>query len=553
MTEAKVLPDPGPLPLGRWCGLIVLLAVEVVLISGSFDVHRMFGDDRYGTGLIGWSAYLFRVLVAVSAATLLVGGARLIAGLRPHADRLRSGRGTWPWLAGHLAALAVFVALTWWISERTDAPSSRLAAWFVGWHLAGLATTGFWAAALLPLGLWPVLIRSARGAWLIGAVLGGLAVEAGRLCMALWGPLTAATFAAVRAGLSLLPAEVVCRPERAIVGTTAFRVVIADVCSGFEGIGVLWCFLAAYLWLFRRDLRFPHALILVPLGTALMWLSNVIRLVTLIAIGTWVSRRVALEGFHSQAGWLAVNLVALALVLMTCRLRWFQSGAPDRDGSEGHAPGAANPAAALLLPLLALIGTMMLTRVATHDGFDGLYPARILAALLVLAWYRRAYAGLGWGWSWEAVGLGGVVFGLWMALEPMSPSPTPRFAGSASDPTWLPPGLLAGWLVFRALGSIVAVPLAEELAFRGYLTRRLIAADVADVPLGRFTWPSFLVSSLVFGLMHTRWLAGTLAGMAYALALYRRGRLGDAVFAHATTNALIAAYVLATGSWGLWQ
>jgi hypothetical protein len=40
--------------------------------------------------------------------------------------------------------------------------------------------------------------------------------------------------------------------------------------------------------------------------------------------------------------------------------------------------------------------------------------------------------------------------------------------------------------------------------------------------------------------------------MGYALALYRRGSLTDAVVAHATTNALLAAYVLTTGSWALW-
>ncbi len=36
------------------------------------------------------------------------------------------------------------------------------------------------------------------------------------------------------------------------------------------------------------------------------------------------------------------------------------------------------------------------------------------------------------------------------------------------------------------------------------------------------------------------------------LALYRRRELVDSVVAHATTNALIAAYVLATGAWSLW-
>ena len=52
--------------------------------------------------------------------------------------------------------------------------------------------------------------------------------------------------------------------------------------------------------------------------------------------------------------------------------------------------------------------------------------------------------------------------------------------------------------------------------------------------------------------MHGRWLAGTLAGMAYALAYNSRGELADAMVAHAVTNALIAATVLLTGAWGLW-
>ena len=108
------------------------------------------------------------------------------------------------------------------------------------------------------------------------------------------------------------------------------------------------------------------------------------------------------------------------------------------------------------------------------------------------------------------------------------------------------------WLIFRVIGSVVTVALAEELAFRGYLTRQLIASEFQEVPLGRFTWFSFLLSSALFGALHGRWLAGTLAGMLYALALYRRGKLGDAVVAHATTNAMLAAYVLMTGSWTLW-
>ena len=63
---------------------------------------------------------------------------------------------------------------------------------------------------------------------------------------------------------------------------------------------------------------------------------------------------------------------------------------------------------------------------------------------------------------------------------------------------------------------------------------------------------SFLASSVAFGLLHERWLAGTLAGMAFALAAGRRGRLADAVVAHMTANGLLALLALATRNWGLW-
>ena len=52
---------------------------------------------------------------------------------------------------------------------------------------------------------------------------------------------------------------------------------------------------------------------------------------------------------------------------------------------------------------------------------------------------------------------------------------------------------------------------------------------------------------LVLGL-----LAMMLAGLAFGLIVVRRGRLGGAVVAHATANALIAFSVLAADQWQLW-
>jgi CAAX prenyl protease-like protein len=100
---------------------------------------------------------------------------------------------------------------------------------------------------------------------------------------------------------------------------------------------------------------------------------------------------------------------------------------------------------------------------------------------------------------------------------------------------------------------VITVPIAEELAFRGFLLRRLVAEKFEDVDFGTLKWPAIIISSLAFGLMHgNRWIEGSLAGGLYAAVMIRRRSLTDAVVAHATTNALIAALVLGGGRWDLW-
>jgi CAAX prenyl protease-like protein len=102
------------------------------------------------------------------------------------------------------------------------------------------------------------------------------------------------------------------------------------------------------------------------------------------------------------------------------------------------------------------------------------------------------------------------------------------------------------------LGSVVTVPIAEELAFRGYLARRLVTADFERLSLRHFSWLAFIGSSVLFGAMHSRLIAGTLTGALYFLCFRRRGELADSILAHAITNGLIAAYVVTTGNWVLW-
>jgi hypothetical protein len=85
-----------------------------------------------------------------------------------------------------------------------------------------------------------------------------------------------------------------------------------------EGIGLISVFVAGYIWFCRRELRFPAALILLPIGVASIWFLNVVRIAALILIGGW-SPRVAIDGFHTVAGWLFYTVAACGIVVVSRR------------------------------------------------------------------------------------------------------------------------------------------------------------------------------------------------------------------------------------------
>jgi exosortase E/protease (VPEID-CTERM system) len=359
-----------------------------------------------------------------------------------------------------------------------------------------------------------------------------------------WDSLATPTLQLVHSLLSWFYADLVYRPEAFLLGTASFQVEITYACSGIEGISLVTIFLAIYFWLFRNELRFPQVFWLFPLGIIATWLANAVRIAMLIAIGASYSPEVALRGFHAQAGWIAFTLIAIGAIALSNRMQFFTVSKPEFSVVETDKPLAA----ALLVPLLALMAASMLTSAST-GGFDVLYPLRVVAIALVLCYFRRSYKGLGWQWTWQAPAIGIAVFVIWVLLEPNVDSSKTALSQGLAE---LTNGTAVAWLVFRVLGSVIAIPLVEELAFRGYLIRKLIAKDFENVPLGQFSWFSFVLTSVLFGLLHDRWIAGTLAGMGYALALYHRRQLGDAVIAHMTTNALIAIFVLTQARWSLW-
>jgi exosortase E/protease (VPEID-CTERM system) len=523
--------------------LLLLLVVEVFALTVGFDTEDV---DRLApvARLVGRSPQLLRLLIAVLAVTLFLGGRRLVADAQRQ-ERPRSASGRLMFLALHACALLLFIRVTVILFSGVSSAAAHPYAWSLLWYGSGAAAVATWGATLWSRHDWWRLLRTHRRPFGGGVVLGAAAWAVSLLTGELWIPLARWTYALVAWMLAILYPQIISDPATLLIGTPTFKAIIAPECSGYEGIGLVLTFLSVYLWVFKRELRFPRALLLLPLGAITIWLLNAVRIVALVAIGSAGWKEVARGGFHSQAGWLIFNAVALGFIAVAHHVRYLKAAAP------APAPHTddGNATTAFLGPLAATLAVAMVTG-AFSASMDWLYPLRVIAAGVVLWMFRRHYAGLRWTISWRAIAIGAVTFVIWVSLVPAEAgagSPWPDALRS------IPVHWAAAWLIMRVIGYVIAAPLVEELAFRAYLPRRIMSADFQTLPVGLFTWTSFLISSLLFGALHGGlWIPGTIAGMAFALALYQRRALGDAVQAHATTNGLIAVYVFVTGQWSVW-
>jgi len=540
---ATILQRPyGARWLVRLAGLVLLLGIEFIAFTLPFDSS---------VALPQGSSYL-DILRAV------LGGARpafitaLVAAcflswnvLRDELDRALedeelSGSAMIPWLVAHLIPLSALALIT---SIRGSGRVTAIAGaetWVSLCAALGLAAIVTWAFALLPPRFWLRWITRSRVAFVAGGLFGWAAYVLGASTQYLWLQVQRWTFATVVLMLRLTGRPIIVNAEKFLIGTPSFLVRVGGMCSGLEGIGLICALLGLYLWFYRRQLRFPEALLLLPAGAFAMWLMNSVRIAALIIIGSW-DPGVGFKGFHSVAGWMFFNLVACGLIVASRRLDLFSKTPSVTAG--------LNPAAPYLVPLLAIIATSMFT-VAFSRGFEALYPLRVIAAALALWLYRAEIATMRWKPSWFALLPGVLVFAIWIVLVPGNAAVDAGFDQALHS---LPVAAVAIWMLFKIAGGVLTVPIAEELAFRGYLTRKLISAEFETVALARFTWLSFLGSSILFGALHREWLAGTAAGMVFAAVLYRRGSLGDAVLAHATANGLLSAYVLLLHRWSLWS
>ena len=544
-TRLSALAVPGFSNYALQLGLVALLLMELLYLTITFDTQGLHGAPSVWVRVIDQAPQYLRLAITIALATLLLAGRELSVRIRDLGSRTAL-TSRLPFLTVHVCALLAFILLTGMILGGQVSFGAHPAPWTLMWLLAGITTFAAWSLTLFPRQAWLSAARRGHNSIGWGVAIGTTVWASSFLTEQFWRPLAVYTFGVVGWMLGLVYPTIISNPAKLVIGTPTFRVSISPECSGYEGVGLILAFLTVYLYLFRKDLRFPGALTLLPLGAAAIWILNAVRIAALVMIGTSGWPAIAQGGFHSQAGWLAFNAVGLGFVAITNQGRYFMTTAPRRSSVDT----ALEATPAYLAPFMAVLATAMVTG-AFSAGFDWLYPLRVLVVGAVLWVFRKHYANLGWTPSWSAIAIGFLTFAIWLALVPHGVRDKDGWPAALGS---VPSYWAALWLLFRVVGYIVTVPLAEELAFRGFLTRRIIHADFEKLPIGTFSWVSFLLSSVLFGAFHGRlWLAGTIAGMSFAFALYRRRSFGDAVQAHATTNGLIALYAITTGRWSVWS
>lgn len=207
----------------------------------------------------------------------------------------------------------------------------------------------------------------------------------------------------------------------------------------------------------------------------------------------------------------------------------------------------------LFMALLAARGNL-----PSDIGFDlrWIYGASTLLVGGLLLWWWREYGELTRqnfptaGEFGLAIGVGLAVFGLWIVLD--APWMVLGEPGARFVPLDAAGAIIWPLVVVRLAGASLVVPVMEELFWRSFIMRWVQSPVFESVDPRRVGVKAIVLSTFIFVLAHTLWLAAAVAGLAYALLYRQTGKLWVAVIAHAVTNLVLGLWVVRTGNWAFW-
>ncbi|MDO5612967.1 MAG: exosortase E/protease, VPEID-CTERM system [Paracoccus sp. (in: a-proteobacteria)] len=539
-ATAQTNPRPRIRPLIFAAALLAmqLLAIGLVFKHGI----NFYCLDYWPAAACGGAS---RALAGIYCAAAAIG---LFALLRRNlfADLLSdTGRDLRPLALNALGFALTFVPVLF-LRETAEARSMVLpsfAFWVGGMALmlAGLALY------LAPAARWGRFLRAAGPALPVAAIAGMLTPPLAMKLQPIWHLDTVAdiTFRAVVAIVGGFGYPITPEPETKILWGENFAISIAPVCSGVEGIALVTLFVTLYLWLFRAEIRFPHALILYPLGILASAILNVVRIAVLMMIGLEGQPELAAGGFHSHAGWIMFTLIALGIIGVARNIPWLRKdyGTVTADAAPRQfvapPPLRHDPQAARILPFAVFMLTAVVVPAITQSPAM-FYPARVLLLAAAVALFWPFIRSLDWRISPLALAVGAAV-GIGWVMVPVEPAEVAPYGA-------LTGGALVLWYLFRGIGTVLLVPLVEELFFRDYLESRIRgSAPDQPAPLWRVLVAA-LITAALFAALHDRWVEALIAGLAFSWVTRRSGRISDAILAHAVANLIVFAVAAITGN-----
>lgn len=219
---------------------------------------------------------------------------------------------------------------------------------------------------------------------------------------------------------------------------------------------------------------------------------------------------------------------------------------------------AFHPAIRYVTPFLAFLAFLALDRYSPFTA-PAVYALRFAVGFGLLLWLSRSVIPLRAVSLIGSTLLGVAAFVIWVGPDVLWPAYRHSWLfnnGLAGAPrSSLAPALKTSvaFIVFRVLASVVNVPILEELFWRGWLMRWLIAKDFEKVPLGTYRPLSFWAVAVLFASEHgSYWDVGFITGILYNWWMVRTRSLGDCILAHAVTNACLAVYLLTHDQWQYW-
>ena len=183
----------------------------------------------------------------------------------------------------------------------------------------------------------------------------------------------------------------------------------------------------------------------------------------------------------------------------------------------------------LVLPLAAIFAV---SRPALRGTPSAPFMSILLGVAVFVIWVGPDVIAPAWRHS--------VLFDNGIVGHPAGSTPTP----AQTDPVFL---------FWRVAVSVIAVPIVEELFWRGWLMRWLAGNNFESIALGTYVPMAFWLVAILFASEHgSFWDVGLATGIIFNWWMVRTKNLWDCIIAHAVTNGVLAAYVIVGGHWEYW-